>query len=155
MRHNVIGLLIFAGAAAAFGAAAHAGNINTSGVICQNYFAGQALDIDYLTIGVRNINPAPRQVICAVPRSPLGSATTGEFFVDGHNNTGYSTSCTVTVYNYTGDFLGARSFTRSGDYDQLVTFPSSQLPMFAYVSVLCTLPGSGNATLYGITAVQP
>jgi hypothetical protein len=160
-----LGSLLLTGVLVSIGASAHAGNINTSGVICQNFNAAQALDIDYFTNGVRNINIAPRSVICSVPRSPLPANAHLQFFVDGHNNPGTSTSCTVAVYDFLGAGLMTQSFTitmpstappPSLDWDQLVSFPTITSPgdMFDYVSVLCTLPGSGAGLIHGVTAVQ-
>jgi hypothetical protein len=99
-----IGSLFLVGILASFGVTAYADNINTSGVVCQNFNAAQALDIDYLTNGVRNLNAAARSVICSLPRSPLAASAIPEFFVDGQNNTGTSTSCTLTVYDFLGKF---------------------------------------------------
>ena len=155
-----IGSLFLAGALASFGVAAHADNINTSGVVCQNYNAGQALDIDYVTNGARNLNAAARPVVCSLPRSPLAAGAIPEFFVDGQNNTGASTSCTLTVYDFLGTFKQSQSFTESApatgprNWDHLVQFAANAVTTFDYVSVLCTLPGNANGLIHGVTSVQ-
>src|ERR1700748_3129735 len=95
-----MGSLVCAGTLASFGGLAHADNINTSGVLCQNFNAAQALDIDYLTNSVRNIATTPRSVICSVPRSPLAAGALPEFFIDGQNSANTTTSCTLSVYTF-------------------------------------------------------
>ena len=133
-----------------------AANINSSGTFCQNFNAAQVTDIDYLASGVRNLNVNPRAVICSVPRSPLAAgATSGVFFVDGRNTGGASTTCTLSSFNFNGTFLGSTSFTSAAaTYNQFLSLPSAQLGTFAYVSVLCTLPGNANGVLFGVTSFQ-
>jgi hypothetical protein len=156
-----VGALFLTAVLASLGATAHADNINTSGVICQNYNAAEALDIDYFTNGVRNINASSRFVICSVPRSPLTGTPSPTFYVDGENLPGTTTTCTLNVYNFLGTFVSSQSFTKSVpaggatlDWDQPVTFPTPP-STFDYVSLLCFLPGSGGGLIHGVTAVQP
>ena len=149
-----IGLLFLIGALASIGATAHADNINTSGVICRNVLASEALDIGYVSNGVRNFNAAPRRVICSVPRSPLNQALFPLFLVSGTNFSG-TTTCTVSVYTDLGNPGPSHSFTRGpGSWTQGVAFSPIEVGAGDYVSVLCTLPGGGNGTLHGITSVQ-
>jgi hypothetical protein len=151
MRAKILklGSMFLAGALATLGPAAHADNINTSGTVCQNFNAGQALDIDYLANGVRNINPSPRPVVCAVPRSPLQpTATAAQFFIDGVNAAGTTTSCTLFVYTFGGAISQSSTFTLPG----FVSLPL--IGPFDYVSVLCTLPGNPGTVLFGATSVQ-
>lgn len=151
-----IGSFIIGAVASLSSSTAGADNINTSGTTCQNYNASQALDIDYLGKGVRNVNASARSVICSVPRSPRPAGTSAEFFVNGHNDTGTSTSCTLIVTSYLGAPVTSFSFTRSaGDWDQPVTFAAGAVSTYDYVSLLCTLPGGGAGLIHGITAVQP
>jgi len=159
---GISGSLIVTGALASICATAQATNINTSGVVCQNFNASQALDIDYLTNSVRNINAAARPVICSIPRSPVAAGSIPEFFADGHNAPGTCTSCTLTLYHFGGAIAASQSFTNCApatavlDWDQFVTFPTEPagVDTFDYASLLCTLPGSGNGLVYGATAVQ-
>ena len=157
-----IGSLCITGALVPLGATAQAGNINTSGTICQNFNAAQALDIDYFTTAVRNVNAAARPVVCSVPRSPLPTGTTPQFFVDGHNNASTCTTCTLTMYRFTGVIAATQSFTQCAPatgattWDHLVSFPSLPGPdTFDYASLLCTLPANGAGLLYGVTTAQP
>jgi hypothetical protein len=150
---------MIAGTLASLMATANADNINTSGVLCQNFNASQALDIDYLSTGVRNLATSARSVICAIPRSPLAATPLTTFFVDGQNNPGTSTSCTVTVYSYFGTIRSTQSFTEIGEasgrtWDHFVTM-SPQPSTFDYASVVCTLPASAGGRLFGVIAVQP
>jgi hypothetical protein len=147
-----LGSLFLAGALASLGAAAHADNINTSGAVCQNFNAGQAQDIDYVANGVRNLNAAPRQVICAVPRSPLQAGASSLFFVDGTNTGANATSCTFFTYSFTGAPIQSFFFTRTGTYDQPVSIPN--VATFDYADVVCTLPASGGGTLFGVLSIQ-
>jgi hypothetical protein len=156
------GLLVLSGVLSSVGSTVHADNINTSGAVCQNYNASQALDIDYLTNGVRNLNVDPRSVICALPRSPDTAGLLGEIIIDGHNTPGTCTPCTVTAYDALGTVTMTKSITECvglfdpdhADWRQPVVFTSAQLPASAYVSVVCTLPGSGQGLIHGVTAIQ-
>ena len=151
MRTKILklGSLFLAGALASLGPAAHADNINTSGTLCQNFNASQALDIDYLATGVRNVNAAPRPVICAVPRSPLQpAATAAQFFVDGVNAAGTTTTCTLFIYTFGGVVTQSSTFTLPG----FVSLPV--IGTFDYASALCTLPGNPGTVLFGVTSVQ-
>ena len=158
----ILGSLILAGTVVPLSDTANADNLNTSGVICQNFNASQALDIDYLTNAVRNINAAARPVICSVPRSPLPLNVIPRFYVDGHNNANTCTNCTVTMYRFTGAIAGTQFFAQCApaaaalNWRRLVSFPGLPGPdTFEYASVLCTLPGGGAGLLYGVTALQP
>jgi hypothetical protein len=156
MRAKILklGSLFLTGVLSSLGAAAHADNINTSGTLCQNFNAAQALDIDYVAIGVRNLNASPRPVICAIPRSPLQAGATPAFFVDGTNTGANTTTCTLFTYSFGGTVTQSFSFSRTGTYDQLVNFAANGVGTFDYASVLCTLPASAGGTLFGATSVQ-
>jgi len=158
----ILGSLLVAGTVVPFSDTANADNLNTSGVICQNFNASQALDIDYFTNAVRNINAAARPVICSVPRSPLPLNVIPQYFVDGRNNANTCTACTVTMYRFTGAIAATQSFNQCAPaaapltWRRVVAFPTLPGPdTFEYASVLCTLPGAGAGLLYGVTAVQP
>lgn len=149
-----IGSLLTIATIGLFGIApnADATNINTHGAACQNYFPSQVGDMDYNPSGLKNVNSAPRSVVCPISRSPLPSGN-ASFYVDGSNPSGSSTTCTISSYNFNGTFLGSSTFTDSAaNFDHLVSLPAAQVPTFAYVSALCTLPASG--MLRGITALQ-
>jgi len=151
----VLGGLCVAGVVAAIGTAARADSINTSGVACKNYNAGEALDIDYQTWGVQNINASPRSVVCPVPRSPLtGAAPFPEFWVDGMNVAGTTTSCCAMLFDFDGTFLSSVCWSEGAAslWSQPVTF-SIKPSTFHYVNLLCTLPGNRGGTILGATAV--
>jgi hypothetical protein len=149
-----LGSLFLAAAVASLGSAAHADNINTSGTVCNNFNAGEAQDVDYVGTGVRIANAAARTVVCAIPRSPLAAGAIPEFFVDGTNSGANSTSCTLFTYSFTGAITQSFFFTRTGTYDQLVTFAANGVGTFDYADVVCTLPGGFGGILFGITSVQ-
>lgn len=157
----MVGSLFLTAVLASFGASAHADNINTSGVACRNYNASEALDIDYLFNGARNLNASPRSVICPISRSPLTGTPSPTFWVFGSNNPGTATSCTVYVHDYLGTLISLQSFTQSVpasgttlNWFQAVTFPT--LPAaFDFATMLCTIPASAGGVIHGVTAVQP
>lgn len=158
---RMVGSLFVAGAAAvAVGTMAHADNINTSGVLCQNYNAEEALDIDYVPNAVRNVATSARSIICSVPRSPLvPGSTSGSLAIDGWNNTNTSTSCTVFAVSNTGGTLGSQSFTETATtsprpWRHTVSLTSTQLRATGYVSVLCTIPGHATGEITGLTSFQ-
>jgi hypothetical protein len=132
--------------------AAHAVNLNSSAPgICQSRYANPGI---FLTSGVANTGTTdPLYLVCTVARSPLPSgATTGSFYVDGTNNPGGTTNCAIFSYNYTGETLGAASFTATNSYDMLLTLPAAQLSTWAYVILECSIPPGG--VLYGVTSLQ-
>jgi hypothetical protein len=161
-NRRMLGGLFLAGIVASIGAAARADNINTSGVACKAYITGGALDIDYTAYSIRNVNAGPRDVICPVPRSPLGSMAPTQFYVDGSNDPGTSTYCVAVLYNYHGEIITTESFTESvsasapvaASWDRQVAF-SIEPSTYDYVSVLCELPGNIAGRILGVTAVQP
>jgi hypothetical protein len=151
----ILGGLCVAGVVAATGMAARADNITVSGVACKNYNAAEALDIDYQNFGVQNVNAGSRFVICPVPRSPLNNVIPTQFYVDGFNSAGTSTSCTATLYDFSGDIITSVSFTQSTPtWDQGVTF-SIAPTTWDYVSVLCLLPGNRGGTILGAASLAP
>jgi hypothetical protein len=152
-------LVLAAGVVLASGAVApaSAAYLNVNAAECQSTFPPQD-NLIHSDFGVST--PATWQftlaIACALPRSPLTpSATVGQFFVDGDNRNGASTSCTIVSSDYTGVFLGSASFTTSdAHYDQLLSLPATQLTFWAYANMNCQLPPNGNGTLRGVTSLQ-
>lgn len=138
---------LLAGAYAEPARAATSQNVSNHGSACRNYNASEALDIDYLTSGARNINASSRTVICPVARHPVTGPAQG-IYIDGSNTSGAAVYCGVYAYEYNGTLLSSTSTTLPG-YASLPT-----VSYWGHVSVLCTLPGSGGAVVYGITAVD-
>ncbi|MFD1295529.1 hypothetical protein ACFQ4Q_02650 [Lysobacter gummosus] len=146
----VVGALGSAVPASAYAATAQ--NINISGTACKNYNASEALDIDYLTSGVRNLNASPRSVVCPIARHPV-TGPGQAYYVDGSNYAGASTTCTVSAYDYNGTYLSSTSFTRSdATYSNYTSLPT--VSYWGYTSVLCTLPGGANGVLFGASAID-
>lgn len=132
--------------------AATSQNIATHGSACRNYNASQALDIDYFTFGVRAISADARSVICPITTHPV-TGPTQNFYVDGSNANGATTTCTLYAYSFSGTFLSSVSFSRSdATYDHLASLPS--VSYWGYTSMLCSLPGSGNGVLFGVIAID-
>lgn len=139
-------------AALATGGTARADTIYASGTLCQPYNAGELEDIDYVGSGIRNLSDFPRQVICNVPRSTIGSGLLGVFTFTGVSTVG-TTSCTLTVYNGTGGVEATQSFVGpTGTWTKSVVLPAADLPNGSAVNLLCTLPASYNTVLRGITS---
>jgi hypothetical protein len=130
--------------------------LSVSGTICTNFNAGQNQDIDYLTSGVRNLNAASRQVICALPRQPIPSGFNSEGFTfSGQNISGVTTSGTLSSFNQSGGFLGSANFSSAASvYAVTVTLPQAQLPTLGFTSVFVTLPGNADAVYFGTTINQ-
>jgi hypothetical protein len=129
-------------------------NINSHGAVCQPLTSGDAVDLRYTNPGIKNGGTVNRLVLCPIPRSPLASgATQGSFFIDGDNDNGGSTTCSLVTFDFSSqNLLGASTFTVSGTYDKFVSLPAAQLPTFAYAGLFCTLPPG--AQLRGVTSVQ-
>lgn len=159
-KFTILGSLFLAGALAALGAAAHAAAINTSGVVCQNLGPGsQAGGIYYVINGAGNFSPDPRQVVCAVPRSPLAAGTIPTFFIDGSNSV-TATTCTLFVYT-PGMLPQSRTFTEGSGvggafrvWRHVVQFPPNSIGVSDYASLVCTLPGNFHGVILGVTSVQ-
>lgn len=160
MRRQVLRLLLSAcgvAIAATPLAPARATNINTGTVECQVAFA-PAIQIFRSDFGVAtlDITTTPQSVICSVPRSPLAAgATVGQFYVDGDNWNGASTSCAISAFDQDGHLAIISTFTTSANhYDQLVTLPADRLSPLGHTTLSCTLPAFGNGTLRGVTSLQ-
>ena len=131
---------------------AHAANANHSGTICKNYDASEALDIDYLTGGARNLNANSRYVICPLVAAATTSSAT-KVHVDGFAASGQTILCSLFSYDNQGHFLGFQSFpsAQTGTFAvKLKVFSNSS----SALSVLCLLPPSGQGVIYDIDVVQ-
>jgi hypothetical protein len=131
---------------------ASAANLNTHGAVCQPYIQTETLD--YNSFGVRNLSGGDRTAVCPMVRSPLASTgSSGGFYVDGANPVGGTTHCTLSSHDFTGDFLGSQTFSDSSDqFSRFLSLPEWQVPTYAYVAVVCTMPDGG--ILHGVTAIQ-
>jgi hypothetical protein len=131
---------------------AHAANANHSGTICKNYNAAEALDIDYLTGGTRNLNAVSRYVICPLVTAASKNAST-KVHVDGFASSGQTIFCTLYSYDNQGRFQGSKSFSsaKTGAFDVQLSVPSNSA---SALSVLCLLPPSTQGIIYDIDVVQ-
>lgn len=135
---------------------ASAANLHTHAAACHNYNAAEALDIDYMPSAVRNNASQPRQIICPIVRSPLQpNAPYALFYVEGGNTSGTSTPCALYSHDYDGRLLGSTSFTgTTTNFDQQLSLPAAQAPVWAFVSMICLLPANGKGTIRGVIAAQ-
>jgi hypothetical protein len=146
----VIGSLALLG----FAPQSYAVNINTAAVNCEelNVATATSTTIFHFLASIRNNSTGNKDIVCAVPRSPLSSGS-GGFFIDGQNLNGGGTGCTVFVTNFNGTPLLSKSFfSLDPVFDGFIPFTVAEMPVFAYISVVCELPPGG--ILRGITAVQ-
>ena len=131
---------------------AHAANAKHSGTICKNYDASQALDIDYLASGTRNLNASARYVICPLVAAATTNSST-KVHVDGFAASGQTIFCTLYSYDNQGHFLGFQSFpsAQTGTFDVKLSVSSNSS---SALSVLCLLPPSAQGIIYDIDVVQ-
>jgi hypothetical protein len=131
---------------------AYALESNISGTYCRNYNAAEALDIDYLTGGVRNLNANPRYVICPVVLAPSTPPYTIAVSVQGETFYGATITCTLITYDWNGSYLGSQSFPpQSGSFSQSL---STSGTLESTSSLLCALPGSAQGVLQNMIASQ-
>ena len=128
-------------------------NLNTHGSAAQPFNAAEAIKLDYLTTGARTISTTSQSVIVPVVRSPVSGASQN-FFVDGSNSAGNTTSFTLTAFTFTGVFQSSQFGSSSlATYDVFLTLNS--ISTFSYVELFATLPANAGGVLFGVTAVQP
>jgi len=94
----------------------------------------------------------PHDVTCPVPR--VATTGTRTFFVDGDNNGGGVTNCTMFSYTYTG-VLQASANTgplSAASFDTPLSFPAGST--FDYFTLKCTLSSSGRSILRGYAVLE-
>lgn len=133
---------------------ASAVTISSHGTICNPYGTMVSTDLLYTESGVwNNIATQTRSVICSVPRIPVaGGGQT--FVIEGTNAPGKTTTCAALVFSSTGTFISSKSFSSTGlPYTRSLVFNATELPNFAYVNVICTLPANRGGYVRGIRAL--
>lgn len=122
----------------------------THGTACRGVSASDNADIEYTYQGVSNRGTVPRRIACPVVRSTNGK-TTQRFYVDGSNNVGSSTQCTLYSLGYRGEILGSSAFTSSAPtYDVPLDLPAQR---WTYATVICLLQPSGG-TFFGVLSEE-
>jgi hypothetical protein len=148
---SLVGVLAFAGDA-------DATQKPISGAVCGMVVSGswsQFVPGQYLLTRTQNggvSNPdttGPHDITCALPR--LSTSNARFFFVDGDNNGGGVTNCTIFSYNFGG---GLQSSVNTGpintaQFDTQVNLPAGNV--FDYFTAKCTLSSGGRSILRGIT----
>jgi len=118
-----------------------------SGTICKNYNAGDVGYIDYFVNGTRSVSPTSYMyVLCPLARNTTG--TNGAYvyvYVTGP----LTTYCTAYSHYYYGTFIASNSNSGTGLIGLNLFGPGNSDALSNY-SVLCALPGSGNAVLNSI-----
>jgi hypothetical protein len=149
-------LLVFAGPLSSAEANTHT-HIQADG--CKAYNASEVNDIDMLVTGARTLVASARAVICDVPRVSTvagGNTESYGYRVYGSNVNGASTTCSVTAFDGHGNVRAQASFTTSSAlYNSNTLFLSgAAVQTNDPISLICTLPKSGNGVLFGYSSVQ-
>lgn len=155
MHSKFIGLhsLFVVGTLTVAGGAVHAEQFMLPAVTCQSVLGSQAADINHLDILVTNTNTAPRQVVCAIPRT----ATHTTFIIHGANSNSSSTTCVLNTFRADGTSSSLQNFTESAptnavrNWEHIVSLVGSGAGASDYVYLRCELPGSERGILRGIT----
>ena len=128
---------------------------NTHGAAFHAYNGSEHPDIDYISEGVRNLGAGSRNVVGAVGFHPAQDWAGGlaQFYVDGKNAAGKSTTFTLTGHNWDGTVQSTVSFnTAAASYD--IAQSLNNLTVYSYVSLLVFLPSSSSTVFRGVTVVQ-
>ena len=91
-------------------------------------------------------------MIAPVVRSPV-STTYQNFYIDGDNMNGSSTSFSLISHDYTGTLQQSVGF--SSNLPSYSTFQTlNTISNYSYVSLIAFLPGSYNGLVRGVTALD-
>ena len=124
---------------------------NTHGAAFVSYDAGNANDIDYLPWGVRTLASSPRRVIASVVFHPE-AAYYQYVTVSGSNYSGQTTDYTVYTHDHDGNLrYSSWRQTSEESFNDGVIMENGSADDDVFVSVLATLPASGNGVLRGVT----
>jgi hypothetical protein len=131
---------------------AGAANLNTHGSAFVAYNAGQASLVDYVGAGVRTGAAGGLWVIAPIVRSPV-STSYQNFYIDGDNMSGNTTSFSLISHDYTGTLQQSVAF--NSNLPSYSTFQTlNTISTYSYVSVIAFLPGSYGGLVRGVTALD-
>jgi hypothetical protein len=168
LKHNIFGIVWLSLGGIVGGASpAHATTrVNTAGAACG--FASMPGQVwsaapsyaqpwvikRYSNGGVSNPDTNEHDITCPVIRVP-SAGSNANFYVDGNNQYGGSTTCTLFLYDFQGNYVQSTNVgfpTAASQYDLPLglTFHSA----FDYMVLRCTLPPSDHGWLRGITAAE-
>lgn len=145
------GSLFLLGALAPMGSTARA-EIVMSGAVCHQLHASDAPYISHIPRHVFNTDVASHPVLCSLPRASAPPGTVPTFRINGSNNDGTSTTCTVEVRDYWGDVRAFTSFTNpnAGPWSKLVPFDPALVSSSDYFTLICRLPGNSGGGIHRI-----
>ena len=124
---------------------------NTHGAAFVAYDAGNANDIDYLPWGVRTLASSSRRVIASVVFHPE-AAYYQYVTVSGSNYSGQTTDYTVYTHDHDGNLrYSSWHETSEESFNDGVIMETGSEDDDVFVSVMATLPASGNGVLRGVT----
>jgi hypothetical protein len=138
-----LGMLLLAGSASA-------DIVTTHGAAFQAYEGFSNETIHHSATGVYAVIHQSIGVIAPVARSSTSSSQ--NFYIDGNNSPGYSTSFTLYAYDWSGNLQSSVSFSSdSQGYDLYQSL--SPIDQYSYVSLYALLPPNGGGTVRGIAAL--
>jgi len=133
---------------------ASAATLSGHGSLFVAYNAGQAQSVDYTTGGARTNLAAGQTLIAPIIRNEILAGNQSFGWVGSH--VGFqTTNCTVFSAQADGTPIASQASPATntpGIWNRFVSFPAAQLPTQGKVSILCTIPGSFNGTMAGVTS---
>jgi len=118
------------------------------------YNAGQAQSVDYTSGGARTNLSGGQTLIAPIIRNEILSGSQSFGWVGSH--VGFqTTNCTVYSSQADGTVIASQSSPAAntpGIWNRFVSFPAAQLPTQGKVSIICSIPGSFNGTMAGVTS---
>lgn len=133
---------------------AQAKNI-THGASFVAFNAGEAQNVDYLTTGARTNLSGGQSLISAVTRGPAPTGGFQTFTLTGLHTGTQTSFCTLEVVKSDGTLLASQDLSAvnvAGAWSKSTNVTYNLLLNDAQVSVVCTIPGSFQGVLLGITS---
>jgi hypothetical protein len=94
----------------------------------------------------------PHDVTCPMPR--VGSSAARLLYVDGNNNGGGSTNCTIFSYSFDGNLLASANTgtLTAASFDTPLSLPAGSI--YDYLTLKCSLSTSSRSILRGYVVVE-
>lgn len=150
---NMIGMTLGVSLAAALGnaPAVYAAVNNHPGSICQPDIPSQHVNINYESSGVSNNGSTPMSVICPIVRTSTTS-TGATVYVDVNHAVNAKTSCSVSSFDYNGNFLGSdvEGFDGAGFKELVMSLGQGKSSFWSRYVVECTIPANKVGSILGI-----
>ncbi len=150
---NMIGMALSVGLIATLGVTptAYAGVNNHPGSICQPDIPSDSANVNYDISRVTNNGSSPVSVICPIVRTSTTS-TGATVYVDVEHYFNTTTSCSVSSFDYNGNFLGSAvgSFDGAGFKEIAMSLGSGKSSFWSRYTVKCTIPGNKVGSILGI-----